>query len=181
MNCLFWNSRGTDSRSFPGLIREIVNKYKIDVLAILETRSSGDRARSIAKKLGFSEVKVVDAQGYSGGIWVLWNEDKMKIDVLGTTDQFIHLCWDNGSFKSFLAAVYASPNPVKRQSAWSDLKNISLTMNGPWCIGGDFNSTLTFQERRSISKFGSFIDTYFSIWVTDLRLTDMGCNGPFFT
>ena len=43
--------------------------YHFDILAILEPRISGTRARSVIKKLGFSNSFVVDAEGFSGGGW----------------------------------------------------------------------------------------------------------------
>ncbi|XP_028755406.1 probable LRR receptor-like serine/threonine-protein kinase At1g53430 [Neltuma alba] len=50
---------------------------------ILKTRTGGPKAHKIATSLGFENVEVVDALGYSGGIWVLWNNGAWKFHVLG--------------------------------------------------------------------------------------------------
>ncbi|XP_028751289.1 uncharacterized protein LOC114711105 [Neltuma alba] len=178
---LFWNSRGTGSKSFPGLIGELCKKHKLDFLAILETRTGGEKARRIAKRLGFTNFEIVDAQGYSGGIWVLWNDDSWKFEILGTHDQFVHVCLDIRTQRTFFIAVYAHPNPIKQRVVWRALLDISNTVTGPWCIGGDFNATLHMHDRHSFSRTGSCVDRDFSEWVSNMNLLDMGCKGPFFT
>ena len=53
MNFLIWNSRGTGSRNFSNLVREISSFYAVDFVAILETRCSGNKAVDICSKLNF--------------------------------------------------------------------------------------------------------------------------------
>ena len=75
MNCLFWNCRGTGSKTFTGLIRELCQRYHVDFLALLETCSSGPKARKVARQLGFKNQFVVDSMGFSVGIWICWKDD----------------------------------------------------------------------------------------------------------
>ena len=44
MNCITWNSRGTSSKGFPKLVRELVEKYEVDIFSILEPRCNGEKA-----------------------------------------------------------------------------------------------------------------------------------------
>ncbi|KAI5351603.1 hypothetical protein L3X38_004494 [Prunus dulcis] len=46
----------------------------------------------MVKSLGFPCYEIVDATRFSGGLWLLWKNDKVSIDVLGITDQTITVC-----------------------------------------------------------------------------------------
>ncbi|KAI9092023.1 hypothetical protein K1719_027958 [Acacia pycnantha] len=177
MNYIFWNSRGTGAKAFPSLVRELTKKQNLDFLAILETRCGGEKARKIATSLGFDNFKVVDAQGYSGGLWVLWKNNNWKFEVLGTHDQFIYVTLDMENTIFFITAFYGSPNPVKCRVLWAALRDLSSLILGPWCIGGDFNSTLYMHDCRSSRGIGSCIDRDMSKGFEDMELSDLGCQG----
>ncbi|KAK3212865.1 hypothetical protein Dsin_017571 [Dipteronia sinensis] len=57
-----WNVRGAGRQGFSRVIADLRNIYHFDILAILEPRISGSKAKSIIKKLGFSNSCVVDAE-----------------------------------------------------------------------------------------------------------------------
>ncbi|KAK4269830.1 hypothetical protein QN277_022937 [Acacia crassicarpa] len=63
-----WNCRGASSRTFPLDIKDIVNKYHINIICLLETRISGDRANKVCRKLGFNHWIRVESNGFIGGI-----------------------------------------------------------------------------------------------------------------
>lgn len=69
-------------RTLPRLIQDIILWHKVDVLALFETRVSGDRADKVLGCLGFEQWVKVDVVGFSGGLWVLWNECVVHVDVL---------------------------------------------------------------------------------------------------
>lgn len=52
MSCLFWNFRGANGRSFPGLVRDYIRIYNLDFIAILEPRISGSKADEVIRKIG---------------------------------------------------------------------------------------------------------------------------------
>lgn len=53
MNYMTWNIRGAGSLTVPSLIRDLVNRHNVSLLALVETRVSGDRASRIVGKIGF--------------------------------------------------------------------------------------------------------------------------------
>ncbi|XP_028755343.1 uncharacterized protein LOC114714742 [Neltuma alba] len=181
MNLLFWNCRGTGSKVLPGLIRELKKKYKIELCALFETKSSGDKAKQISKKLGFQHCEIVDAAGFRGGIWISWSNNSWSLSVLEVNSQYIHTVVENNGDKIFITAVYASPNITIRRSLWNKLQALNPGNNWPWFIGGDFNATLFSNERRSNAIRTTSVDRDFSNWVESLQLLDMGCSGPFYT
>lgn len=73
MNYMIWNSRCTSSKFFPSLVREIKNHYNMDFLALLDTRLDENKTQKIISQLGFQDHSFILVEGYSGGIWCLWN------------------------------------------------------------------------------------------------------------
>lgn len=73
------------ARSFPSLICELKAKYCIHVFIIVEPRVSGGRAEKIISRISFSKNYRVEAEGYSGGIWILWEETQVKIDIISSS------------------------------------------------------------------------------------------------
>lgn len=73
MNFAAWNCRGAGGKAFPRIFREMIRKYDIKIMALMETRISGVKADRRVRELGFSNWIRVKATGFAGGIWVLWN------------------------------------------------------------------------------------------------------------
>ncbi|KAL2921109.1 putative transcriptional regulatory protein NarL [Bienertia sinuspersici] len=66
------NLSGMGDRAFQAVLKEIVKTHQPNVLALVETHMGGDHAMKIASLLGYDGHTRVDAQGFSGGIWVYW-------------------------------------------------------------------------------------------------------------
>ncbi|KAI9119274.1 hypothetical protein K1719_009949 [Acacia pycnantha] len=79
------------SKSFPSLVRELKKHYKLDFLDILETRSDEMKTNQCISKMGFSNYSCTAAEGYSEGIWVLWEDGALKIEVVEKHKKFMHL------------------------------------------------------------------------------------------
>ncbi|KAI9091051.1 hypothetical protein K1719_028321 [Acacia pycnantha] len=77
-----WNCRGAASKTFATVLRDLKHRYKVDLMVILEPRVSGNAAVKIIKSWGFKFSERVEAVGYSGGIWLLWNSEALSVDVL---------------------------------------------------------------------------------------------------
>ena len=56
----------------------------------METRVGGNIAREVTKRLLFDGAIHSNAVGYAGGIWVLWNSDRVDVAHLANTEQEIH-------------------------------------------------------------------------------------------
>ena len=165
MNFLIWNSRGTGSRNFSNLVREISSFYAVDFFAILETRCSGNKAVDICSKLNFDNFEIVDAMGFKGGIWCCWSNKFRGIEVIAKNSQFIHLRIQKNTGEFWwLTIVYGSPIALNRRSLWHDLEQVASYSLGPWCLAGDFNSTLLASERSSLNNNNS-ADRDFCVFV----------------
>lgn len=47
-------------------------------------------------------------------------------------------------------AIYASPGSSLKRELWEALEDARRRFNGPWLLGGDFNDTVTMEERVGV-------------------------------
>ncbi|KAF7830019.1 reverse transcriptase [Senna tora] len=181
MNFVIWNSRGTGSRTFPGLVRDIKHRHNVDFLALIETRQSGEKANEIIKKLGFDGVECVEASGFSGGIWCLWRKERIMVSVLGKHRQFIHLRINRGVQEWLFTVVYGSLAFNSRRQLWESLTTIGANVDLPWAVAGDFNAFLFDYEKHGGRSGGSRPDQGFRDWVDNCAMMDMGFTGSRYT
>ena len=118
MNCLVWNCQGSGARTLLGLIRDLVHKHDISIVSLIEPRVNGERAVQRIKNMGFKASVRVDSEGYSGGIWVMWDPEKVELYTHSFSKQHIH-CYvetSDGTYKTFITFVYASPRQNERKN-----------------------------------------------------------------
>ncbi|KAK0608600.1 hypothetical protein LWI29_033148 [Acer saccharum] len=151
----------------------------MEVLVVFEPRISGVKAYRVIDNLGFPNRFVVEALGFSGGIWLLWNDSRVKLEVVANSRHSIAVVIDNGSLFWVRTMVYANPNPVVMKSLWGYLSALRRCFKGPWVVMGDFNEIVSSEKKRGgrncFSKIG------FSDWISDNELIDMGFIGQKFT
>ncbi|KAL2932872.1 50S ribosomal protein L10 [Bienertia sinuspersici] len=134
----------------------------------------GDRAYFLASILGYQGHTRVDADGFSGGIWLYWKPNLVSISVAHEHHQHIIVeITRNGETPWYFSVIYASPDPLKRRDLWEELKNFAATNNKLWLLAGDFNDTRYDWERNE-----SFSETYrryrlFNQLVHDMELVEV--------
>ncbi|OMP11182.1 Endonuclease/exonuclease/phosphatase [Corchorus olitorius] len=57
---------------------------------IAETRVSGSQAERLFRSLGYNDMHIVDAVGFSGRLWMIWNSDQVTIFLMPDGTQAIH-------------------------------------------------------------------------------------------
>lgn len=99
--------------------------FRPKIIVILEPRISGTEADEACRRIAFPNWVRSEANGFSGGILVLWNGREVSVRVIHVMHQFIHLVLreKNGHVWE-LMAVYASPNCTIRSCLWQQLKDI---------------------------------------------------------
>ncbi|XP_061347428.1 uncharacterized protein LOC133292952 [Gastrolobium bilobum] len=141
--------KGVGKKGFTTLIRDLKFRFKFDILALLETRTSGSKGDNIIKQLGFPNYFKQEADGYSGGIWILWDNKVVDLEIISTHHQFVHTKVVHLlSMKiELITFVYGSPRRIKRRILWAELDIISQSIQGAWLLIGDFNSVLHASEK----------------------------------
>ena len=90
MNVIIWNSRGALKPNFQSHVRKLTQDHDPAIFVVMETRLGGVRAREITDQLPFDNAIHIDTIGYAGGLWLLWNSDRVDITLLSKTKQEIH-------------------------------------------------------------------------------------------
>ncbi|XP_021766706.1 uncharacterized protein LOC110731184 [Chenopodium quinoa] len=179
ITCMIWNTQGTGSREFINVLKEIVRVNKPCVLALVETHMGGDHAQKIASILNYNGHTRVDAQGYSGGIWIYWKPELVKVDPITKHNQYITMMITRvGEIPWYFTAIYASPDPSKRSELWYEFRKFADNNNQPWLLAGDFNETRYSWERNSSCPETSRRSERFNAWVDDTQLLELEFSGP---
>ncbi|CAL1358518.1 unnamed protein product [Linum trigynum] len=180
---LSWNCRGAKSPKFLSVFKDYMLAFRPNIVFIVEPRTSGKDADAVIAKMGFDCFKKVDAIGFSGGIWVLWNSADFLITELDKGPQFFHFrCVDLQVNRTVeLTAIYAKPNDHDRRPLWDSLRHIEQNMKSPWLLVGDFNSICSASDRQGGAGFNSQRTTHFNECISDCNLIDVGFTGPRFT
>lgn len=111
VNIIAWNCRGALKPSFQNHLRELVRDHDSAILIVMETRIGGERAREITDRLSFDGAIHSDTIGFAGGLWILWNSDRVQITQLAMSGQEIHVLFKVllSNFEFICTAVYTSP------------------------------------------------------------------------
>ncbi|CAJ2635885.1 unnamed protein product [Trifolium pratense] len=166
ISILSWNIRGAQNNNSRRHLKEVIRKYNPIFLAILETHVPYARLSSFWTTNGYTPVHIVEANGHSGGIWLLKQAATTFIATVTDSNQYsITFSVNHGDALSHCTCVYASPNPTLRNNFWDYLVHISQTIVGPWMLIGDFNETLLPSDQRGgifhhvrASRFAQLMD-----------------------
>lgn len=120
--------------------------HKPDIVALLETRISGETAMKACRKIGQTNWVRVEADGFRGGIWLLWDGDCVELSIIRAHKQFVHVLVEPNKVEEWtLSIVYGIPKPPERADLWRELEEEQPSK--PWCVMGDFNVVLSSEER----------------------------------
>ncbi|XP_020410870.1 uncharacterized protein LOC109946693 [Prunus persica] len=179
MKIVAWNVRGAGKNSCASTIKDLKKAFNIDILAVLEPRISGPRALTVAQNLGFSHYHIVDATGFFGGVWLLWNGNSVSLHVVAHSSQSITALVTLGNQWWLLTVVYANPCSRIRESLWKYFDGLACASHLPWLVLGDFNDIASAGE-----KCGGNLDLggrSFVEWIDRNQLVDLGFFGAKFT
>lgn len=165
-------------------MKEIKGNYNIQIMIIVEPRVSGNKADKIISKLGFSSNFITEAEGFSGGIWLLWDGNGVSVDVINTSRQCIHCkvpySEDKESF--FLSCIYGSPIPSVRHDLCMTLASFNKSVeNEKWFCIGDFNAYRKLEDKQGGARPNIKTMSDFNKCCTDCNLMKLNWCGPRFT
>ena len=176
-------SGSTLKPSFQNHVRELVRNHNPAILVLMETKVVGEKAREISNRLPFDNAIHTNTAGYVGGLWMLWNFDRVEVTSLASTVQEIHTivkvmnsnsCW-------LLTAIYASSRSSERHILWDNLNRVAELHNMPWVLAGDFNEPLLNDDKlrgRVVSINRSLLS---KDCLDNCNMMDIGFSRPCFT
>ena len=144
MNILIWNSRGALKPSFQTYIHELARRHDPVIFVIIETKLGGSKAKEVSDRLPFDGAIHMETIGFFGGLWLLWNEDKVEIRELAKIEQEIHVEVKvlTSNLSWIFSAIYASPRSEERCIFWNNLAKVTELHNKPWIMAGILTNLL---------------------------------------
>ncbi|KAI9074353.1 hypothetical protein K1719_043647 [Acacia pycnantha] len=82
---LIWNCRGAASKGFAASLKNLNFVHKVDMVVLLETRISGNKAKKAIRSFGFKYSEIIEALGFVGVGMRMWGELWEKLDSIATT------------------------------------------------------------------------------------------------
>ena len=83
MDCLTWNCQGAASKEFGKALKELIRLNRPPIVALIEPKVSSAHDDVICKGINFANWVLVEAIGFSGGIWNFLR-DSVLIDIIHT-------------------------------------------------------------------------------------------------
>ncbi|XP_050217262.1 uncharacterized protein LOC126668089 [Mercurialis annua] len=182
LNFFIWNCQGAAKNDFLRTFISFCDCYNPSLVVLVEPRISGLKADKIIKRSGFDFSHRVEAQGFSGGIWILWKSN-IHVSVMFNHRQFIHTKITVGATNDdfYFTAVYGSPHSPGRRTLWNDLTALGMDNNVPWLLAGDFNAILNAIDRRGGSHLRGLGCPHFNDFVDCNALIQLDFVGPALT
>ncbi|KAI0494111.1 hypothetical protein KFK09_024242 [Dendrobium nobile] len=182
-----WNIRGFNSASKVMSCKSLVNKFKLDLLFILEAKISANAVLddwfSISHKVFPVEGSFNNFSFSSPGrIWVKWNADKVHFKPLFTSSQVIHgVIQAENMDICCISVIYASNFISERHLLWEKVASLVSNESLPCAILGDFNCCISPSDKvgglpLQHSKMGELNNFVFNAAVSELPSV-----GHFFT
>lgn len=107
----------------------------------------------------------------------------MEVKLLSSTKQEIHAVVKvlNSNSSWLFTAIYASPRSAERHFLWNNLNKVAELHDMPWVIAGDFNETLTAEDKFGGRAVGVNSSLRFKEYLDNCNMIDIGFSGPRFT
>lgn len=183
MTILIWNVRGLNRPSMQAEIRTKIQKMKLDLVILLETRVKQTSYHSVSSSVvpnGWMESSNMN-DGSSARIWILWNPRVTQVTISSKSAQCMHCEIKYGDLVFFLSACYGFNNYIQRKDLWNTIIQNSKSIKIPWIVAGDFN-TIRWPHEKSggaTPRAIGLID--FNDCIQEAGLMDLQLNGPPFT
>ncbi|GKV14797.1 hypothetical protein SLEP1_g25615 [Rubroshorea leprosula] len=181
-----WNCRGAAKHNFHSSAMDLKRTHNPAIMLVVETKLSGEDARSQAASLGFAKSFVVNSNGLAGGLWLLWDDAAVVVDIVSYSDQAIHaiikVC-NNPSFPIdwFLSGIYGRPQIATRTLLWNELSTIAENISMPWMMIGDFNDVLDQSEKFGGNRICQARVRAYLECMNNCNMIDLGFVGNRFT
>lgn len=123
------------------------------------------------------------AEGYSGGMVLLWRANELLVDPITATAQEIHASVQvsQSSPPWLISFIYASTSYHSRKILWDNLQIFSTNHNSPWLLCGDFNEVTTSNEKFGGSPINTNRSATFNKCLHNINMIDLGFAGSHFT
>jgi endonuclease/exonuclease/phosphatase family metal-dependent hydrolase len=164
-------------------LSRLITSTRSQVIFISETRNSSISRTALINHFPINDAFVISAQGRSGGLWLLWNNE-VDITVLDSSQNFIFcLCINKTSQKKFvLVCMYGDPHHRLTDVIWGHVQNfVALNPSTPFFCMGDMNELMHAYDKIGPSAADFHRMNSFCTHVKRCGFVDLGYDGPAYT
>ncbi|EOY34430.1 Uncharacterized protein TCM_042111 [Theobroma cacao] len=134
-------------------MKDWIAQYRFSILVLVEPRVNGGMAGRIISRLRFAISHRVEAIGFAGGIWILWQDD-VQVSVIRNHWHCVHMSIEYPARSTWiLSAIYGSPNKAVRRDLWKELSIFARGIETPWMLIGNFNVFFVEHEKAGVAFF----------------------------
>lgn len=181
MSTISWNCQGMGSPWKLQFLQDMVRQERPTVVFLCETLSNKKKMEWVRTRLKFEGMIVVEAQGRSGGLALLWKEaDTVKLLSMSFNhiDVEVHM---QGLQPWRLTGFYGEPNRNLRSRTWNLLRNLARDSNLPWCVIGDMNNIVNHSDKKGGAPYPQSLVDGFNNVLEETNLKDLELSGHPFT
>ena len=184
MIILSWNIRDLGSSHKRRKVRNIVRRFKCNILILCETKVEL-HSHSLLRNIGggrLSRWEILPSQGASRGILFEWYNRIVTIVDSQVGFFFLSIKFKNilDNFEWWLSGVYGPCTSNLKSAFIDELRQLISLVGGNWMIGGDFNITRFAHEHSSrpgiMSSMANFND-----FIATVGLIDFSPNNCLYT
>lgn len=143
MKTMCWNVRRLGNPKTFRSISHGIRHHNPILLFFMETKckANAKNINKIKRSFNYSGCFAMDCNGRSGGLCLLWKEE-MNVTIRSFSQFHIDasVLWDPG--------LYGNPNTNQRKFTWDLICILHNQDESAWIIGGDFNATLSYEEKE---------------------------------
>lgn len=182
MRVLAWNCRGAGCPNTVRTILQLIRDHSPTILFLMEPRVSSTKAKRIIRNTHYTHVAVVEARGFSGGLWCMWDAHSVKVRIISCTAQLMNVAiLSNNRIEWLLTLVYASPKLLSRVSLYEYLESMKDHMTVPWLLLGDFNEVIRQEDKRGGREVRGHSVDRMRHMIEVCQLLEVDFTGPRFT
>ncbi|XP_074362922.1 uncharacterized protein LOC141703019 [Apium graveolens] len=181
MTALSWNCQGLGLPWKIQFLKNDVQQHEPSFVFLCETLCGKVRMEKIQRELNYEGMVVVEAQGKSGGMALLWKQEN-QATLLSFSNYHIDIetkSFGVGSWR--FMGFHGEPNRSNRRKTWDLLRNLSRDSNLPWCVMGDLNNIVSQSDKRGGVPYPTWLVEGFNETLVDSGLVDMHIMGHQFT
>ncbi|XP_027089308.2 uncharacterized protein [Coffea arabica] len=179
MKILLYNCLGARDDDFTRCIRESHRLHSAEVVAILEPRVQSFSLRNFFNQFGLTRAEFVEAQQQAGGVWLLWNPNRVGITIVESNMQSVAAIISKPDFPAWVSTiVYGSPSTTNREQLWGKLKFLLEQTGHPWTLAGGKLTHCASDDQRpgGSARRRTFSETINQCGLLGLEFNGLGCT-----
>ena len=178
-----WNVRGLNWPNKQEDVKLFLQQNNVGLIGLLETKVKRQNVGKIAANIFRGWEWANNFAISNGRIWVAWRPRDYSVNILEISEQFIHCeATQLSTSRHFLVTfIYGHNFASQRQPLWDALHHLSTSINGAWCLLGDFNSVLSKEDRLGGNEVTDHDIHELTTFMESCEVLEMPSTGAYFS